>query len=35
MKEVGLAFEHLDFNCHLDFDIWNLPNKLAAQSCQM
>ena len=23
-KGVVLAFKHLDFNCHLDFDIWNL-----------
>jgi hypothetical protein len=21
-KEVGLAFKHLDLNCHLDFGIW-------------
>jgi len=21
-KGVVLAFKHLDFNCHLDFDIW-------------
>jgi hypothetical protein len=21
---VVLAFKHLDFNCHLDFGIWNL-----------
>jgi len=23
-KKVVLAFKHLDFICHLDFDIWNL-----------
>jgi hypothetical protein len=23
-KGVVLALKHLDFNCHLDFDIWNL-----------
>jgi hypothetical protein len=24
-----LAFKHLDFSCHLDFDIWNLANGIA------
>ena len=23
-----LAFRHLDFNCHLDFGIWNLDGRL-------
>jgi hypothetical protein len=23
-KRMFLAFKHLDFNCHLNFDIWNL-----------
>jgi hypothetical protein len=22
-KEVGLAFKHLDLNCHLDFNLGN------------
>ena len=22
LEEVVLAFKHLDFNCHWDFDIW-------------
>jgi len=24
-----LAFKHLDFNCHLDFGIWNLAKGIA------
>ena len=28
-KGVVLAFRHLDFSCHLDFDIWNLANGIA------
>jgi hypothetical protein len=27
-RGVVLAFKHLDFNCHLDFDIWNLLRQL-------
>jgi hypothetical protein len=23
-KGVALALKHLDFVCHLDFDLWNL-----------
>ncbi len=28
-KGVVLAFKHLDFNCHLDFDIWVLVYGIA------
>ena len=28
-EEVVWAFKHLDFNCHLDFDIWNLAAGIA------
>jgi len=28
-KEIVLAFRHLDFNCNLDFDIWNLAKEIA------
>jgi hypothetical protein len=27
-RGVALAFKHLDFNWHLDFDIWNLLRQL-------
>jgi hypothetical protein len=27
-KEVILAFKHLDFNRHLDFDVWVFPWNL-------
>ena len=28
-KRVVLALKHFDFNCHLDFGIWNLANGIA------
>ena len=28
-KKVVLGFNHLDFVCHLDFEIWNLANGIA------
>lgn len=28
-KGVVLALKHFDFNCHLDFGIWNLANGIA------